>query len=103
MKKLFLFCLLLGLACFADTPEPVVTTANAVGGVAFIAGKLNGKADRPLGISVQNGNVISSTLTDPDGHWAIVIRHLATQFSVQSWELSHSLQRSVEVQGKLTR
>jgi hypothetical protein len=103
MKTLFLVWVLLGSVCSAEVVGPVVTSASAVGGVGFIAGKLDGKTDRPLGISLQNGNVISSTITDPEGHWAIVIRHLSNQFSVQSWELSRGLERSVEVHGELSR
>ena len=103
MKTLFLFWALLGSVGFAEVAGPVVTSASAIGGVGFISGKLDGKTDRPLGISVQNGNVISSTVTDPEGRWAIVIRHLATQFTVTSWQLSQGLERSVEVRGELSR
>jgi hypothetical protein len=99
MKNFILASLLLGSLSFGQLPEPIVTSASTLGGLAFIAGKLSEKADKPMGISVLNGNVLSSTLTDPDGYWAIVIRLLSTKYSVQSWELQTPSERSAKILG----
>lgn len=101
MKSLWILSLFLVSVSFAQIPEPIVTSASTLGGLAFIAGRLSEKTEKPFGVSVRNGNVLSSTLTDPDGRWAIVIRQLAMKYSVQSWELQSPRERSSWVTGEI--
>lgn len=93
---------ILFLASFAfGVPEPVVTGSDSYNGYATVSGKLNAKPAQPVGISVLNGNTLSSTVTDPSGRWSIVFRHQSVQYSVTSWDLSSKTDRSNSVTGHL--
>ena len=72
----------------ADVPEVVITTMLSANGHATIAGRLASKPKGPVGISVRNGNLSYSTVTDPEGRWGIVIRHQSTQVTANSWSLT---------------
>lgn len=80
--------------CFAQVPDPTITTMISLNGYATIAGRLVAKADGPVGISVRNGNLMYSTLTDAEGRWGIVIRHAAVNVTVQSWDMKNPIDRS---------
>lgn len=92
--KLLLVLMLSALPAFSAVPDPIVTSKDSYNGYATVSGRLASKPDHPVGISVQNGNTMSSTITDPDGRWSIVFRHLSTQFSVASWELGSPSDRA---------
>jgi hypothetical protein len=83
-----------GSLCFGNVPEPIITTAHSSGSFAVVAGTLSSKTDRPVGISVQNGNLMYSTLTDAAGRWGIVIRNLSTTLGVTSWDLQNPSEKS---------
>lgn len=101
MKLLFLISLM-GVTVYASQiPEPVVTTANANGTFGIVAGRLAMKPERPVGVSVQNGNLITSTVTDAEGRWGIVIRVLSSGLKVNSYDLNQPNERSAEVVHKL--
>ena len=72
----------------ADVPEVVITTTLSANGHATIAGRLASMPKGPVGISVRNGNLSYSTVTDPEGRWGIVIRHQSTQVTANSWNLT---------------
>lgn len=99
--------LILFAVCFsslgvsAQVPDVVITTLASANGHATVAGRLTSKPSGPVGISVRNGNIMYSTLTDAEGRWGIVIRHLAVNVSVQSWSLTSPDERSTEVVAKL--
>jgi len=76
------------VTAFAEVPDVVVTTMTSANGHATIAGRLASKPGVPVGISVRNGNIMYSTISDPEGRWGIVIRHLSTNVSVNSWSLT---------------
>lgn len=82
---------------FADIPEAVITTLSSANGHATVAGRLASKPSAPVGITVRNGNLVYSTLTDSEGRWGIVIRHLAVNVTVQAWSFSNGAERGPEV------
>ncbi len=81
----------------AAVPDVIITHTTTAGGYATIAGKLVVKPEAPVGISVRNGNLIYSTLTDPEGRWGIVIRHASVSVTAFSWSLSRTDDRGAEV------
>ena len=102
MKRLIIGLFLFGaLAAQAQVPEPVITVGEVWGRLAVVAGRLSSKPQRPVGISVLNGNIISSTLTDDEGRWSIVIRHLSQTVSVSAWDLTDPSEKSLEVKSRL--
>ena len=101
MKNL-LAIIFFGPLCFGSVPEPIITTAHSSGSFAVVAGILSGKTDRAVGISVQNGNLMYSTLTDAQGRWGIVIRHLSTSLGVTSWDLQNPSEKSREITRAVT-
>lgn len=101
MKAIYVITVLMAAHAFAHPPEPVVTTANANGTYGIVAGRLSTKPDRPVGVSVQNGNLMTSTITDPEGRWGLVIRVLSSGLKVQSFDLSSPSERSAEVVHKI--
>lgn len=99
-KMKLYFCLLavfLSIVGRAEVPDVVITTLMSANGHATVAGRLQSKPEGPVGISVRNGNIVYSTITDSEGRWGIVIRHLSTQVAASSWNLSNSLERGTEV------
>lgn len=86
----------LGTLCMAGVPEPTITYKSTYNGHATIAGSLASKPTGPVGITVQNGSLIYSTITDAEGRWGIVIRHMSTNLSVQSWDLQNLKDKSEE-------
>lgn len=102
MKRLIIVLFFWGaLAARAEVPEPVITVGEVLGRVAVVAGKLSAVPTKPVGISVLNGNIISSTLTDAQGRWSLVIRHLSHTVSVSAWDLMEPSDRSFEVKTRL--
>ncbi len=101
MKYFFVLSFVTVLNAFAQIPDPVVTTVSASGHFGIVAGRLNGKVESPVGISVQNGNITSSTITDAYGRWGIVIGVLSNVVSVHSFDLAKPLDRSVDVVHKI--
>lgn len=94
MKKILTLTLFVSLYALA-IPEPVVTVSMAYSGYGTIGGKLaSSNNDKPVGISVRNGNVTYATTTDLDGRWAVVIKQLTTSVDVQSWDPSKRGERS---------
>lgn len=100
--KLFILLSLLSFNAFtAELPEPVVTTAIANGTYAVVAGKLAAKPEHPIGVSVQNGVLMYSTITDAEGRWGLVIRTLSSGLKVNSFDLTRPAERSAEVVHKI--
>jgi len=87
---IFIFC----SSVFAAVPDPIVTGTDSYNGYATVSGRLNAKPDHPVGVSVRNGNTLSSTLTDSEGRWSIVFRHRSVQYTVTAWDLSSPSDRS---------
>ncbi len=87
---------------FAQVPDPTITTLSSYNGYATVAGRLSSQVDGPVGISVQNGNLSYSTLTDSDGRWGIVIRHQSTHVTVKSWDLRNTNDQSREVKTEVS-
>lgn len=85
MKTAILTFFLSVSCCFSA--EPVLDYKNSLGGIATVAGHVNPKTSSPLLITVRNGGLSYSTVTDSMGHWGIVFRHLSTQFDVSVSEL----------------
>jgi|GEM_PF-2261961 len=96
-KMIALAVLFTGSLGFAQVPEPIITYKSTYNGHATIAGRLASKPSAPMGISVQNGSLIYSTITDAEGRWGIVIRHTSTSLTVQSWDLQNPSDRSEEI------
>jgi len=82
---------------WAEVPEPVITVGEVQGRFAVVAGKLAQSPGKAVGVSVLNGNIISSTLTDGEGRWSVVIRHLSNQVSASSWDLNRPEDKSKAV------
>jgi hypothetical protein len=78
----------------ADIPSPVITTTSPNNFYALIAGRLERKPEAPLGISVRNGNVMYSTVTDLDGRWALIIKTLDNHVEASSWSMQGGAERS---------
>lgn len=78
------------LNAFANVPDVEITTLMSANSHATIAGRLKSKPQGPVGISVRNGNVMYSTVTDLEGRWGIVVRHLSVDVFVTSWSLTNS-------------
>lgn len=98
MKNLFFFLSIVASAfSYAEVPDVVITTLSSANGHATVGGRLAAKPDGPVGISVRNGNIMYSTISDAEGRWAIVIRHLSTQVFASSWSLTSPSERSAEV------
>lgn len=85
----------------AMVPDVVITTLISTNGHATVAGRLTSKPQAPVGISVRNGNLMYSTLTDGEGRWGIVIRHQSIQVEVTSWSLANAEERGREVTANL--
>lgn len=85
----------------ASTPAPVVTISTNYNGYATVGGKLAEVPTGPVGISVTNGNVKSSTITDPQGKWSMVFEIRASSYTVESWSLfnaaDHSVKKSLNI------
>lgn len=102
MKMIFYFLVFgLGVTAQGKIPDPVITVGEVMGRLAVVAGRLSVVPERPVGISVTNGNIISSTLTDEKGRWSLVIRHLSHTVSVTAWDLMAPSDRSFEVKSNL--
>lgn len=101
MKYVLQLALFATVSSFAQVPEPVITTMTSSSGHATIAGRLNSKPEAPVGISVRNGNLIYSTITDLEGRWGIVIRHQSVNVSVESWNFNNPLERSEELKREI--
>lgn len=98
MKQLFILAAAIStIAGYASVPDVVITTTSTANGHATIGGRLAAKPDGPVGISVRNGNILYSTISDAEGRWAIVIRHLSTQVFATSWNLAAPSDRGNEV------
>lgn len=98
--KVTLLAFIFSTALFAVVPDPIITGTDSYNGYATVSGRLNAKPDRPVGISVRNGNTISSTVTDTEGRWSIVFRHRSVQYSVTAWDISSPSDRA-ETSGEL--
>lgn len=101
-RAAFLFFSTLAFPVFADVPDTIITHMSSASGHATIAGKLVSKPDVPVGISIRNGSIAYSTVTDPEGRWGIVIRHQAVTVTVTSWSLQNSSERGKEVIANLS-
>lgn len=77
-------------------PDVVITESSSYGGYGTIAGKLTSKPSSSVGVSVENGNIRYSTVTDEEGKWAIVIRHRSSKVQAYSWDLNIPADRSTE-------
>lgn len=100
-KAICFWMLFLVSTLWAAVPEPVITTASVSGAYAIVAGRLESKPSVPVGISVKNGNLMYSTLTDLEGRWGIVILFQNVNFTVQSWSLSEPTDKAQETVGKM--
>ena len=94
---LILVTALVSTTLVAAVPDVVITTLSSSNGHGTVAGRLELKPSGPVGISVRNGNLMYSTITDGDGRWGIVIRHLSTQVTATSWSLTNSSDRGSDV------
>lgn len=95
MKLIQTFLLLtLSLPAMADTPKPVVEYASASNGYASISGALETSATEPVGITVKIGGRSYSTICNPDGKWGLVIKHTSANYSVESFNVLNSQERS---------
>lgn len=95
-KTIALTILFAGSLAIGQVPEPIITYKSTYNDHATIAGRLASKPSAPMGITVQNGSLIYSTITDAEGRWGIVIRHTSTSLTVQSWDLQNPSDRSEE-------
>lgn len=93
MKKLILALNFISVMALSQVPEPVITDMSSAHSHATIAGRLNSKPTTPVGVSVQNGGIMYSTITDLEGRWAIVIRHRSVNVGVASWNLADAQDR----------
>lgn len=100
MKVVMMF-LIAGSIAKASVPQPIVTGTDSYNGFATVCGKLDAKPDHPMGISLANGNILSSTITDPDGRWSVVFRQRSIEYTVASWSLADASDRS-EITGVLS-
>ena len=100
MNRIFLV-LLIGSSVFATIPEAVITHTNAYNGYATIAGRLTSKPEAPVGVTIQNGGIAYSTVTDNEGRWAIVIGHRSITVDAQSYNLSNGKEVSKTTNSKI--
>ena len=91
--------LIIGLSLFsfsalADVPQPVVEFASAVGGYATISGRLDSTSRDPIGVTVEMGGLKYTTISDPNGKWSVVVKYRSTNYTVNSFNLMNSNERS---------
>lgn len=84
--RYLLVSLFFSFSCFSA--EPVIDYKNSLGGIATVAGHVIPKAGSTFLITITNGGLSYSTVTDTKGNWGIVFRHLSTQFDVSLTDLS---------------
>ena len=94
--SLFSTVLFISSLAAAEVPEPKVDYASVYQGYATITGVLVSQPNDPVGITIKNGGLTYSTVTDAQGKWGLVIRLLSSNYSVASFDLrkpgDHSLQ-----------
>src|SRR5262245_55196468 len=90
MKRLVLLGLALShLTLFAEEPQIVITFKNSANGYGTVAGRVVSSKGKPVGITVQNGGLKFSSISDLDGSWGLVFPHRAVNFTVTAWELGN--------------
>ena len=94
MKTLVLTMAMLSLPAMGQSPKPTIEHASAYGGYATINGGLETPATDPVGVTVKIGGLRYSTVSGPDGKWGLVIRHVSTNYSVESFSLTDNKERS---------
>ena len=104
MKRLILVSGLLGgLSAFADVPQARVEFASAYKGYATIGGTLESAPAKSVGVSILNGGLKYSTITDSEGKWSIVIKHRGVDYSVETFALMNTRERSLRGSGRLAK
>ena len=89
-----------GLSTFAAVPEPVLDYKNSYNGYGTFAGRLSAKPAEALGITVDNGGIKFSTITDKQGNWAITFRQRVIYSDITAWSLSGSNETSSVVRAE---
>jgi len=102
MKSLLIVTLLLqAFPSFGSVPEPVLDHKNSYNGYGTFAGHLSAKPAEPLGITVDNGGVKFSTITDKEGNWAISFRQRVIYSDITAWSLSNLNESSSTLRAEL--
>ena len=103
MKKIytFAFAMIVSTTALSETPEPKVEFADVYQTHATVAGRLASKPVTPVGVTIENGGVKYSTLTDADGNWGVVFKYRSPRYYVSSFDLSESSKKSSVIPGYL--
>ena len=91
MKFINLIAILISTGkAFAVIPDVVLDYKNSYNGYGTFAGHLSEKPSVSLGLTVNNGGIKFSTITDKDGNWAISFRQRVITSDITVWSLSNS-------------
>jgi hypothetical protein len=103
MKKNFVAALIMtqSAVALAEIPKPIVEFVDVYQTHATVAGRLNSKPTAPMGVTVENGGVKYSTLTDADGYWGIVFKYRSPRYLVRVFGLTDNANKSQELRGNL--
>jgi hypothetical protein len=101
-KIIFIASILtISTAATAEVPEAKVEYTNVYQSHATMAGKLTSRPVEPVGVTVENGGLKYSTITDGDGAWGLVFKYRSSNYTVTTFELKDATSKSPELKGRL--
>ncbi len=102
LKNFAIFTMMsMSAAAFAELPEAKVDYGNVYQSHATLAGRLTSKPTEPLGVTIENGGLKYSTITDADGNWGLVFKYRSGNYTINTFELQNPASKGSEVKGKL--
>lgn len=81
----------------AEIPIPKVEFTDVYQTHATVAGRLTSLPTSPVGITIENGGIKYSTLTDAEGRWGIVFKYRSARYSVSAFELNDTSVQSLKL------
>ncbi len=84
-------------------PQAVVTFTDTYEGYATVAGKLSETPRQPVGVTVENGNLKYSTITDRSGNWSVVFRQRAMSYRTSAFSLQNEREIGKTTSGELDK
>ena len=88
-------------AAFAELPDAKVEYGNVYQSHATLAGRLTIRPAEPLGVTIENGGLKYSTITDAEGNWGLVFKYRSGNYTINTFELQNPGSKGSDVKGKL--